>query len=272
MTIATHTMIGGARYYPCPLCKNEHPSVTTVLDVIGSPALMGWAAKNGTAKLKQYALEVEKIDVQVHMQAFAKFEPSFWKNGQEQAKDAADYGTIAHAAFEMALKGLPVDKKALPEPSRNAYGVFEGFMASHTLETEETEKTFYNCRMGYAGTTDWLGKIDGKLTSGDHKTSSGIFEKQVIQAWANAISDEMQNGSRLYQQVGIFRFGKDGTTDILLVERNGRITLNGEVRQESGYFGSYEQARTLIEACVNWFHYKKDWEASFPYIRKKIKS
>jgi len=269
MTIAEHKMDKDERWYPCPLCKSEHPSVTTVLDVIGSKILMGWKQKMGTKKLLMYetllsnevSLDLIK-DLRGRLQA--KWEAlgettDFWKNGTEMSKEAADFGTIAHAAFEMHLQGRPVDKQNLPGPSKNAFEVFEKFWKENEIETIDTEKTFYNCSLGYAGTADWRGRVNGKLTLADWKTSTGIFEKNVIQCWSNVISDEMQNGDIVYEQILIGRFGKDGSTDILIVPRRGL----------EGGFGGYEQSRILIQACIPWFDYKRQWTQKFPYRGKQ---
>jgi hypothetical protein len=235
---------------------------------------MGWAAKNGTKKLNILRDAMNEIMLpgndasynHVINSAENKWKKEgeitdFWKSGAQSAKDAADYGTQAHAAFEMHLKGLVVDLKALPEPSRNAFEVFKKFSEENKLETISTEKTFYNCQMGYAGTADWTGKINGKLSQADWKTSAGIFESYVIQAWANAISDEMQHGDHLYEQVVIGRFGKDGTTDIRIFPRRGL--------DNKGFCG-YEQARVLMQATIPWFNYKQNWENFFPF-KKEIK-
>lgn len=269
MTIAKHVMENGKRYYPCTHRAETHPSITTYLDVIGSTALMGWSAKMGTKKLLMFAKQVELLSTEevfkaakelVEKQWFNLGEKSdFWKKGAENAKDAADHGTMAHAAFEMFLKGKEVDIKSLSPEAANAFTVFMNFASSNQLETSDTEKTFYNCKMDYACTTDWKGKLNGKTTLGDWKTSTGIFEKNVVQCWANAIADEMEHGDILYEQILVGRFGKDGTTDLLIVPRRGL---------EGGFLG-YEQARTLIQGLVPWFHFKQKWEEKFPYIKKK---
>lgn len=283
MTIAQTIYRNNARWYPCPHCLKDHPSTTTVLDVIGSGALMGWAQKMGTKKLKILDKHFKNIftdqdDKLLYMKAHEGAEKEwanegetsdFWKNGAESAKEAADFGTVAHAAFEMWLQGKEVDVNALPGPSRNAFSVFRVFAQENKLETFATEKTFYNCKFGTAGTADWLGKINGKLTLADHKTSTGIFEKNIVQSWCNAIADEMSNSQNLYEQVGIWRFGKDGSTDILFATRNGQITMNGKIVQHSGHFGSYEQSRVLVQAATAWFHYKEEWTKNFPWIPKK---
>lgn len=272
MSIAENTTYrNGDRFYPCVLCRNEHPSTTTILDVIGSKALMGWSQKMGTKKLLMFAKEIRALITEETYHAASKATEDiwkkdgeasdFWKSGTQSSKDAADHGTMAHAAFEMHLKGKQVDDQSLSGPARAAFGIFREYASSNKIETIDTETTFYNCQIGYAGTADWRGTINGKLTLADWKTSTGIFEKNVIQCWANAIADEMMNGNNLYQQVLVGRFGKDGSTDILIVPRNGL---------EDGFCG-YEQARELIQACVPWFHFKKNWEEKFPYKKKEIK-
>lgn len=269
---------GKHRYYPCRLCGSEHPSTTTILDVIGSPALMGWNAKMGTKKLLMFSKAIKtSINQEIYDAACKEVEADwgkdeesdFWLSGYESSKEAADYGTQAHAAVEMFLMGKTVDLNALPAPSRTAFEVFRKFSEDNKLETISTETTYYNCRVGYAGTADWSGKINGKLTLADWKTSKGIFEKYIPQCWANVMSDEGQHGDRLYEQILVGRFGRDGSTDILICTRNGRIMLNGKIVESDGKFCSYEQSRVLVEAVVPWFHFKNRWDLVFPYRKKK---
>jgi hypothetical protein len=259
-----------ARFYSCPRCGHDHPSTTTCLDVIGSKILQGWYQKQGTTKAIFFKNIVERYmepDLFLKSQQEAESEwgkketTMFWKSGTQHSKDAADYGTQAHAAVEMFLTGWTVDRNALPEPSRNAFDEFTRFASENKLETIATEKTFYNCQMGYAGTADWVGKLNGKLSLADWKSSTAIWEKNPIQAWANGIAGEMC-GDELYEQIVIGRFGRDGSTDILIVPRRGL--------DDTGFAG-YEHARILIQACVPWFHYKRGWEHRFPYKRKEVR-
>ena len=241
----------GARFYPCPLCYKDHPSSTTLLDMIANKAFIGWAAKNGTAKLLEYEKVIVEMNPVVAEGARGRFEASFWKSGYEQAKDAADYGTTAHAAFEMHLKGIEPDLKALPEPSRNAFESFRNFWKEHHVEVIGTERTFYNCSMNYAGTCDAILKVDGELTLWDWKTSNGIFSSYPIQVFSYALADEMQNSDRLYRQVGIGRFGKDGSAEVKIYRRND--------------FPGIEDARKIMMACEVLFQFKQKYDIAFPW-------
>lgn len=255
--------IGKKRWYPCPKCGDQHPSITTILDVISSPALMGWMAKNGTAKLNMFADRVKNLDLNVYNVAYKSAETqwkltedsAFWKSGKETGADAADYGTMAHAWLESHLNGVSVDLNALPEPSRNAVNAYLKWQGDHKLETIKTEQTFYNCKLNYAGTADWVGKLDGELSLGDWKTSSGIFFNYIIQSWGYSLADEMQNSERLYRQIFIGRFGKDGVSEVKIFKRNE--------------FPSIETARDVLIACGHIFQAQQEWDMKFPYQKKE---
>ncbi len=260
---AESTQKGKSRWYPCPKCGDQHPSITTILDVISSPALMGWMAKNGTAKLNVFAERVKNLDANVYEVAYKSAESqwklkentAFWKSGKETGAEAADYGTMAHAWIEARLKGVSVDLAALPEPAQNAVKAYMTWEKEHKLETIKTEETFYNCKLNYAGTADWLGTLDGELSLGDWKTSTGIFFNYVIQGWGYALADETQNASRLYRQIFIGRFGKDGVSEVKIFKRNE--------------FPSIETARDILIACGHIFAATQEWERLNPYRKKE---
>lgn len=253
---------GRTRYYPCPKCGDSHPSVTSILDVIASPALMGWMAKNGTAKvnmLKDVLKETLPDSYERYLgRAEARWKltenTAFWKSGKETGAEAADYGTMAHAWLESHLKGVSVDLGALPEPARNAVNAYLAWEQQHELKTIKTEETFYCCKLNYAGTADWVGMIDGELTLMDWKSSSGIFFNYPIQVLGYAIADEMQHADRLYRQVGIGRFGKDGVSEVRFFKRNG--------------LPSIDTARDVLIACSHIFQAQQSWEQENPYKKK----
>jgi hypothetical protein len=237
--------------------------MTTLLGVISSRALMGWMAKNGVAKLKVLDQVVKE---QTEDSAYGKIrelaearwklseDTAFWKSGKETGQEAADYGTLAHSWIEAHLQGRDVTLESLPEPSRNAVQAFLLWEADHKLEVIKTEQTFYNCRLHYAGTADCVAKVDGELTLLDWKTSSGIYMEMAIQAWGYALADEAENADRLYRQVAIGRFGKDGTPEVRIFKRND--------------FPGIEIARDVIASCGHIFGCIQEWEKLDPYIRK----
>ena len=112
MAKAESNQKGRDRWYPCPECSHDHPSITTILGVISSRALMGWMAKNGIAKLNVLdGVLKEKMDdtlygeVRKISEARWKLteDTAFWKSGKELGAEAADYGTMAHGWIEAHL-------------------------------------------------------------------------------------------------------------------------------------------------------------------------
>lgn len=258
------TQKGKSRWYACPKCGKDHPSVTTILDVIASPALMGWMAKNGTAKLNVFDQVIKETTPDEKYGILRKLaedrwklteDTAFWKSGKETGAEAADYGTMAHAWLQAHLEGKDVDLEALPGPARNAVNAYLKWETEHHLETIKTEQTFYNCKLNYAGTADWVGNLDSVLSVGDWKTSTGIFFNYAIQGWGYALADETQNADRLYRQIFIGRFGKDGSTEVRILKRN--------------QFPSIEDARLVLTACGHIFAGLQQWDTEFPYQKKQ---
>ena len=255
---------GRDRWYPCPKCQEQHPSITTLLGVISSRALMGWMAKNGVAKLSvldgvlKETIEAEKY-AEVRSLAESRWklteETAFWKSGKDLGTEAADIGTMAHAWIEAHLRGQDIDMKALPGGAQQAVGAFLGWEKLHDLKVLKTEQTFYNCRLHYAGTADCVAMVDNELTLLDWKTSSGIYLEMAIQAWGYALADESENSERLYRQVAIGRFGKDGVAEVRLFKRNE--------------FPGIEIARDVLASCGHIFGAIQGWEKANPYVRKE---
>lgn len=263
---AESTQKGKSRWYPCPKCSDMHPSMTTLLGMINSPALSGWLARQGVAKLKILA-EVTKEILPSSFEEIAKIaeqrwgltdDTSFWKSGRETGQDAADYGQLAHAWIEAHLNKRDVTLDSLPGPSRNAVEAMLSWEKDHEVEMLKTEETFYSCRLNMAGTADCVAKVDGELTLIDWKTSSAVFPTYPIQLWGYCICDEEQHGERLYRQIAVGRFGKDGSSEVRIYKRNE--------------FPGIDVARDVLIACNHIFKFTQDWDSKYPYVKKDKKS
>jgi hypothetical protein len=228
---------------------------------------MGWMAKNGVAKLNvlKGIVEADAPDTfknkwmpLAEAQWKLTEDTAFWKSGKDLGQEAADIGTMAHAWIEAHLKGQEIDLKALPDPAQQAVGAFLAWKKEHQLKTLKTEQTFYNCRLNYAGTVDCVAQVDGELTLLDWKTSSGIYMEMAIQAWGYALADESENNERLYRQVAIGRFGKDGMPEFRIFKRNE--------------FPGIEVARDVLTGCGHIFAAIQEWEKQNPYTPKPKKN
>lgn len=78
--------------------------------------------------------------------------------------------------------------------------------------------------------------------------------EMAIQAWGYALADETQNADRLYRQVAIGRFGKDGTPEVRIFKR--------------AEWPGIETARDVLTGCGHIFNAIQMWDAKFPYVKK----
>lgn len=254
---------GKDRSYPCPICRSDHPSVTTYLSVIASRPLMAWMSKNGVAKLNVLADTVKATFPQEYQAIFEAAKEQwectedtlFWKSAKQIGQDAADIGTITHGWIEAHINGKEVTLGQLPKPAQLAISGFLAWEKANHVEYIKTEETFYHCGLDYAGTADCVAKVNGELSMLDWKTSRGVFANYVIQDWLYALADESMHGDRLYRQVIIGRFGKDGSWEAPIFKRNDPVGM--------------ELAREVIIGCRSIFKMNKTWNTLFPYKPKE---
>lgn len=265
MTKAESKSKGRSRSYPCPICRSDHTSVTTYLDVIASRPLMSWMGKNGIAKLNVLADRVKALMPSTYpilfeeaRQAWESVEDTqFWKSAKQIGQDAADIGTLVHGWVEAHINGREVTIESLPPQAQAAVNAFLEWEKLNSVEYLKTEETFYHCALDYAGTADCVARVNGELSMIDWKTAKGVYANYVIQDWLYALADESQHGDRLYRQVIIGRFGKDGNWEAPIFKRNDPIGM--------------ELAREVIIGCRSIFKMNTTWDKLFPYQQKPKK-
>lgn len=139
----------GKRYY----------SVTTILSVLGSKELMKWANSMG----------FKHID------------------SEKYTEDKAEFGTLVHAGLQKIIDPDAEVEMIQPKNAIHAYEAnkcydsFERLMKNYKFETICTEKTLVSHELRYAGTMDWVAKLDDKLTLIDFKTSKIVTFKYLLQ-------------------------------------------------------------------------------------------
>lgn len=196
----------GGRYYETA-DGEKYPSVTSILQVIGKPALVNWAAKVERelvieAAANLYA-DLPLNSPRMNRMAFlATLSDRLGKTKahERQKAQAAEIGSEAHARVEWALR-TQLGQKAGPEPVVQgpalwAFMAFEDWWKDAGLKPVFLEQTVYSQQYGYAGTADLLARdAAGELHLVDFKTSKAIYPEAYLQtaAYAQAVN-EMQHG------------------------------------------------------------------------------
>jgi len=146
--------------------------VTTVLSVLAKPALIQWSANMATDYVRDNLTDLKDLE---EVLAVAKTAHRLKK------EKAADTGTLAHKWIEDWING----KNPEPNPLVDHMTVnFVRWAEENKVEFLASEKQVYSRTHWYAGTLDFICKIDGKTYLGDLKTSSGIYDEYFFQTSA----------------------------------------------------------------------------------------
>ena len=159
-----------------------YPSVTTILAVIAKPMLLVWMQKNGVDKAKVLYDAVEAsmgcFFYPLRKELEEKLPEGFWKCGQDLSSEAAKRGTAVHDAIENWAK---TGEFVYAPEFENSMSKFKEFVAGHDIEIIESEIALASNQYRFAGRTDIIAKIDGKLAVIDIKTSSGFYAEMGLQ-------------------------------------------------------------------------------------------
>ena len=179
------------------------PGVTSILQVISKPALIAWAAGCASDFWRAAVTEAEDKITPEEIETWHKTA----KNAHRTiSKSAADIGTEVHKYAECTLKGLPrPELKSLD--ATNAAHAFESWVAEHKVEPIHLERIIFSQEHWYAGTCDFVGRIDGRLSLLDFKTSSGIWPEFRLQVAAYQKAFEEETGEKIDDRL-IVRFDK----------------------------------------------------------------
>ncbi len=166
-----------------------------------------WAAALTTAMAKKYEfggkLELSAAFLAALIEAASK-QPDKVKD------EAADIGSMVHAAIEAIIKG---EEPHVPERIATPVAEFRTWFAGTKTEIVAQELAVGSVKHLFGGRLDAIGvrKIDGKWRwgIGDWKTSAGIYEEMALQvAGGYAIAAEEQFPGLKIEWADIVRFAK----------------------------------------------------------------
>lgn len=166
------------------------PSVTTILQCIGKPALMNWAAKVEREMVVAVSTDLyleprEKKLTSTQWQFALTNKLGTTKASQKELTRAGDIGTEVHNLVEWTIR-TELMQKVGPSPkirdaAQWAFMAWEDWKKSVHLKPIAVEQVVYSKQYGYAGTLDLLAEVNGVLTVIDWKTGKAVYSEAHLQ-------------------------------------------------------------------------------------------
>lgn len=192
------------RFYELPDIGSV-PSVTTILSVIGKPALIQWAAKVE----REMVIEASK-SLYTDCANTPPMTPTGWvttlldrigktKANQKQLAKAGEIGSQAHALIEWKLKTKmliqPGPSPFVTDKAAAAFAAWERWEQSVKLKPIFVEQVVYSETHRFAGTLDLFAEVNGVPTVIDWKTGKKVYIEAHLQnaAYRHALR-EMGHG------------------------------------------------------------------------------
>src|SRR3990167_2143908 len=182
------------------------PSVTHILQVIGKPALINWAANQERTLVTEAAADLyeDLAKIQTPMPRTAYITTLQGRIGKMKAhrrelEKASEIGTQVHHLVEWRLR-RQLGQEIGPEPrvlddAQWAFMAWEDWAKSVSLKPKFIEQMVYSRVHGYAGTMDLLADVEGVETLIDFKTGKAIYAEAFLQNVAYQVAlSEMGHG------------------------------------------------------------------------------
>lgn len=185
-------------------------------------------------------------------------------------------GTAAHDYVEKFVKGFietqQYNREAIPdEEVANSVYRFYDWAEEHRVEFLASEVSVYSRIFWYAGTFDFICRIDGKLLLGDFKTSKQIDGTYLAQAGAYALAVEENNPDIVF----------DGTVIVRsILAKEGKVwyqkSSNGKAKRmqsdafEVVYSNDLKRDKTYFLSLLNCYLYNKKREVNRWYQSETV--
>jgi hypothetical protein len=171
-------------------------SVTSILSVIGKPALINWAANTERALVLDASADLyedlptdgRKMGRPAYIATLTSRLGKLKAHQRELAK-ASEIGTKVHALVEWTLRKEKGEEVGEAPPLRDAaafaFSVWETWRKQVTLKPLAIEQMIWSRAHQYAGTLDLLAEITidaGKVVAVlDWKSGKGIYDEAILQ-------------------------------------------------------------------------------------------
>src|SRR3990170_3101551 len=163
------------------------PSVTTILNVVGKPALVQWAAKEERTMVSAVAADLAKTPPMSRTAYLTTLTDRLGKQraNQKLLAKASEIGSQVHAMAEWNFRRA-LGQKVGPEPkiedrAQWGYMALEDWASSVKFKPLKIEQTVWSTTHGYAGTMDLLALVNDVPTLVDFKTGKAIYGEAHLQ-------------------------------------------------------------------------------------------
>lgn len=184
------------------------PSVTSILQVIGKPALVNWASKTEREMVSQAAADLyedlpERAPKMQRMAYLATLDKRIGstKAHQKELAKAGEIGSQIHGLVEWNLRkelGQAVGlEPTVKDKALWGFMVYEEWRKQVNFRPRYIEQQVWSLKHGYAGTMDWLAMLELRgdlakqhgmegdfLTVGDWKSGKAIYAEYLLQVAA----------------------------------------------------------------------------------------
>ena len=199
--------------------------MTTILGVLGKPALVPWAARMACDYIRDNAMVLSESVEQTYLATEAILKEAQVAHAKKKT-DAATKGTDTHAEVERYINFCIKESGGIPnpvEPHFKGCGIdsFIEWSNRENIKFLASEMQVYSRSLWVAGTMDFLFEKDGKRYIGDLKTYKKLWDRvPMFQCAGYAYLYEEMEGDRLRELTN---------TDILSEEEMDSFTIAGYV-------------------------------------------
>lgn len=191
--------------------------VTSVLQVISKPALVGWAA-NMAAEHVEKSLKPGQVMNEMSIKALV----NECKLAHRKKKEtAADVGTFIHEWVEHFIKTGGEEKHTEHTEITAGVEAFKRWVGEHQqIEFVASEGKIFSRKHNFAGTFDFILVMDGKRYIGDLKTGKAVYPEYFLQTSAYQLARQEEFPEEDYEGHIIVNCRKDGELEICTLDRS----------------------------------------------------
>lgn len=167
------------------------PSVTTIINRLNKPMLIQWAADQAVESFRKeigrLGGDLSKADVPT-ICAQARLAHTVTRDA------AGDTGRVVHDVAKGMVRGQPMPALAPGfEQAAKALEALRDWLGKNKVEPVGVERRVFSKKQKYAGTCDFFGRINGRLSVLDFKTGNGVYNEAWFQTcgYEDALQEEL---------------------------------------------------------------------------------